>query len=359
MRRLIASVVLTATVSTAFPEKVDAQRPECRVLCRVTSEQVTEFGDTDEGVLSWNQILAASEDEYFVSHMSSPSQVQVFGHRDGYRGVIGREGLGPSELRGITNIEWGPDGNLWIQDGGNRALKIFSPGGEFVGGYPMRFSVSRGGMLVLPDSSLILNALVPTSDLVGLWTHRWHPEHGFMWSVDDGDPTARGFVEQRVYAVGGGFLWVARRWKDYRIEKRSLETGELLDAFELEPSWFADFQEEVGVNGAPADYGLMRPRATISDLQFEDGRLWVLGYTPGKDWRKAEDAGFRNLGVLLDNVVDVLSPDGRLLVSSRIRVDDGVASSFIGPGVLAAHRTGEFFDKSAVYRLRLRGPVPK
>ncbi|MDT8341683.1 MAG: hypothetical protein RQ751_09250 [Longimicrobiales bacterium] len=317
------------------------------------------MGDLDQGVVSWNQIVARGRGEYFVSHAMSPGQIQVFGATGEFRRTIGEEGLGPTEFRGITSIRFGPDGNLWVHDGGNRALKIVTTTGDVIVSQRADFSVSRNGMLVLDDGSLILNALVPSRDLIGLWTHRWRPGSGFTWSVDDGNPTARGYVEQRVYAVGGGYLWVAPRWGEYRIEKRSLETGELVEEFVLRRDWFDGFQDEIGGAGVGDDVGLVRPRATISDLQFTDGRLWVLGYTPDRNWRRATADGYRDLGVLLDTVLEVLSPDGRLLMSARLDLDRAFGSAFVAPGWFVAHESGEVMDRAVVYEIRMRGPVPR
>lgn len=362
MRRALCPtglILLLAAACTAPRDATREQHPECRFTCRVTVDREVALGDAQAGVVSWNQIVAELGAEFFVSHASSESEIQVFGREGHHVRNFGRAGAGPGEFRGITNVEVGPAGNLWVFDGGNRSLKVVTPAGEFVSAHPARFAVSRGGVVVLPDSSVIVNALASTPDRTGLWTHRWHPTRGFLWSVDPGDATATGRVQQRTYAVGGGFLWTARRWGDYRIEKRSLETGELVAAYDLARPWFDDFQEEVGAGRGSDETGLVRPRATISDLAFADGRLWVLGYTPDRRWARAEEDGYRNLGTLLDNVVDVISADGKLLVTTRLDLENGVGASFLGGLRVVAHETGDLLDRATVYRLGLRGPVPR
>lgn len=357
-------LIVGLAVAVLANSSADGQRtPECRFLCRVTVEEAVTLGDAGDGAIGWGQQVVKLGGLHYVLHAESYTRVQTFAEDGSFVRALGHPGEGPEEFKVINNIEVGPDGNLWVVDQGNHAVKILSPAGTVLNSHPLRFAVSRGGVVVLPDSSMIVNALVPVAHLVGMWTHRWHLTRGHMWSAEDDDPVARGFVRQRIYAVDGEDLWVARRWGEYRLERRRLSDGGLVQQIDIQRPWFDQYQEEVPAEGAKergGEVSLLRVRATISDIRVIDGLIWVLGHTPDRDWQHAEDDGYRNLGVLLDNVIDIFEPSsGRLLVSARLDLPNAAAVSFLDDETLVAHQTNQFVDKVAIYRVRLRGPVPR
>lgn len=352
-----------AAVFLVGPSAAAQRVAECRALCRVTVEEVLALGDAADGAIGWSPRVAKSDGRYYVLHMESYAGVQLFSGDGSFGRTLGHPGEGPEEFKAINNIEVGPDGNLWVVDQGNQALKILSPDGVVLDSHPLRFAIARGGFLVLPDSSMIVNALIPVAHLVGMWTHRWHVTRGYMWSGPDDDQVARGFIRQRVYGLDGGDLWVARRWEKYQLERRRLSDGKLMQQINIARPWFDDYQEEVPAQGSRTvggELSLLRVKATISDIRIIDGLVWVLGYTPDEEWQHAEDGGYRNLGVLLDNVVDIFEPaTGRLLVSTRLDLPDAVGLAFLSDDEIVAHQTNPAVDKILIYRMRLSGPVPR
>lgn len=361
MRSFLALATAITAVLAARGTLRAQDTPACRLLCRVSVERLVALGDAGGGTVSWNQTVTRHSGGYHVISQADPAQVLVFSTAGAFEKALGVRGEGPAEFKALNNAAVGPDGKLWVLDQGNQALKVVGHRDTVEQSFPARFLTSRGGLLMLPDSSFILNSLIPVAHLVGLWTHRWHPIRGHIWSAEDDDSLTRGFVKQRVYAVEGDALWVARRWDRYRLERRSLATGELLEAFEPDRSWFADFaQQPAGDRNSSDDFSLVRPKATVTAVRVINGLLWVLGYTGARGWERANADGYTNLGVLLDNVIEVFDPrTGRLLVSTRIDLPNAVAFSFLDDEAIVAHETNPLVDKSVIYRVRLQGRIPR
>lgn len=358
---LVASTCLTLLHAQLSGQ---ASRPSCRFRCSVEVEKSVSMGDSADGAVDGNQIIVMHGGKYFLSHSSHEDGIQVFDGQGRFESSIGKAGEGPGEFKAIRDIMVGPDGNLWILDRGNQRLSVVSNDGRVLDSFPARFGFNPGQALILPDSSLILNAAVPSAELIGFETHRWHPTRGFMWSVEGERRPAWGQVSRRTYALDddGRSFWTAWMTEKYRLERRSLRDGRLLASFEPDREWFETYKKLPPPSADMAssdDMTLFPPQATITSIQILDGLLWVLGYTGATKWEQARKAGYMDLGVYLDNVIDVFEPaSGTLLVSTRLSVEHTLLYKFIGPWI-AAHETNPVIDKVTIYRAHLRGPVPR
>lgn len=76
------------------------------------------------------------------------NQVRVFSADGDHVRTFGREGSGPGELARPIGLEWGPDGNLWITDSGNRRYEVFDTTGVRLTSHPLSTaSFGFGNML--------------------------------------------------------------------------------------------------------------------------------------------------------------------------------------------------------------------
>jgi hypothetical protein len=79
--------------------------------------------------------LAVAEDGRVVVLDEQASELRVFGPDGGHRFTFGRRGAGPGELGQACCTAFGPDGLLWVRDGGNArysAYRLGTAGAEHV-----------------------------------------------------------------------------------------------------------------------------------------------------------------------------------------------------------------------------------
>lgn len=358
----MAVVLMLAWFRLVCGAEGQEMRPSCR-LCMVSLEKIVTMGDDGDGAVGWNQLVASDGSRYYVSHYDVPDQILVFGADGRFQEYIGKAGEGPGEFRAIGDMLVGWDGNLWLLDGANQRLSVVTRSGELKAEFPARFRFNPRSSLLLPDSSFIVNALVPSPSLIGLWTHRWHPVRGFLWSSEDERQPTRQSLKRRTYALDedGKTFWTAWMTDRYRIERRSLETGRIVVAYEPSRRWFEEFMElpqpRPGGESSDNPSAVNRPQATITSIRMVDGRLWVLGYTGANGWERARQDGYADLGTYLDNVIDIFDPkSGTLLVSTRIDIEHTLLVTLMPGGRIGAQETNPLIDKTTIYAARLADP---
>jgi sugar lactone lactonase YvrE len=59
-------------------------------------------------------------------------EIRVFAPDGRHIRSFGRMGGGPAEFLGIAGMDWGPDGNLWVLDGGNSRFAVYDTAGKLV-----------------------------------------------------------------------------------------------------------------------------------------------------------------------------------------------------------------------------------
>lgn len=85
---------------------------------------------TGERFAAIQAMASDSRGRLFV--LAHPHQIAVFGDDGEYSHAIGREGKGPGELAGATNLAIGPGDTLWVTDLGAGRYSVFAPDGSFV-----------------------------------------------------------------------------------------------------------------------------------------------------------------------------------------------------------------------------------
>jgi hypothetical protein len=72
---------------------------------------------------------------YVTDHLGHT--LTIFGLKDGTVNQLGREGVGPGEFRMPLDLAVDRGGHIYVNDGGNRRVQIFSPAREFVAQVPL------------------------------------------------------------------------------------------------------------------------------------------------------------------------------------------------------------------------------
>ena len=308
----------TSTAGCAAPDdRGDNAGPPSR---SITIEREVVLGDDHEALVGQAVKLVQSGERYYVNTPALPAEILVFDLGGRFLRSMGRPGEGPGEFSIIEDIDVGPDGNLWIFHAG-RELTIIDTLGALVATHPGRWLVGSNGADILPDSTILMNAVVPTPDLVGRWVHAWKPGSGFLWSLDDEVTVYQGLVEIRHVAPYADGFWLAWRTDRFRLLQYTPQ-GKLVKELRPVRPWFEDFK--VTPPPSPLNEGVTdraklvwpRPTAGIMDIRLDGPALWVLGTTADQHWEKIYDEGWYDLGQYIDAVVEVYDiASGELLAS--------------------------------------------
>jgi hypothetical protein len=329
---VLASLLMSSgpEVHAAVQRPVVLSRDICQE-CDVSLMHVVTLGDLDgPGAIGPLSTIAMMADgRYAVGSDVSDSEIVVFSPDGRTATVIGREGDGPGEFRFVRWVRtFG--GNLHVFDARARRHTVFSPHlqvfrtSSFMGS-PL------GGVVVVNDSTVVMNSHIRTRERVG-----------FLLHVFDGSGNlTRSFAEEQtgyrfeapgatywraVSSSSRGGVWSARM-TSYRIDEWSLD-GTLLRSFAGGAPWFV---EHDGRSGAPDPSKPPPPR--ILDIH-EDGqdRLWVMIRVASPEWSDAlrpsgsgahpEMGAFTidDLNRAYDTIIEVIHvPSGSVVVSSRLQ----------------------------------------
>lgn len=113
--------------------------------------------------------LAVDGDELYVADQLA-GHVLRFAEDRGFVNVLGRKGEGPGELQRPSEVEVGPDGDVWVADPPSGRVTRFEPGGDLVSTRRAPFGggdfglVSRGRMVVPSPTEGQLLAVVDAGD---------------------------------------------------------------------------------------------------------------------------------------------------------------------------------------------------
>ncbi len=134
VRTILAATALAAAISACAdrpPDSAaDVQEIAVDELARIDPEAIP--GQAPFGRIA---DLEISEDgSVFVLDALSRT-VRVFDAQGTELRTFGQRGQGPGELEEPIALFWGPDGNLWVADLGNRRFTVFEPDGGLVTTY--------------------------------------------------------------------------------------------------------------------------------------------------------------------------------------------------------------------------------
>ncbi len=68
--------------------------------------------------------------------------IHVYSHEGEHLRSFGRAGEGPGEMLDPIGMDWGPDGHLWVIDGGNRRYTVFDRSGDLIETHPRPVSIT-------------------------------------------------------------------------------------------------------------------------------------------------------------------------------------------------------------------------
>lgn len=334
--------------------------PECTVHL---TREVT-LGDREgPGAVGYSPNVARDgAGRYYLSHVYSRHELLVFDPDGTFLDVVGGPGEGPGEYATVSLVALTDGDTVRVFDNGLRRQTVLAPFPDLsvVRTIPMPAPVGGNRTVVSGAGDLVTSGGVPDPEAVGLPLHLVSSDGARVRSFGTRDPGAASSPGPPdswalAWAHDREAVWAVHP-DEYRIEGWTLE-GERVREWDPSPSWFEPAED--GWVLAPGSPPPTRVRAAAED---EEGRLWVLAQVPGEDWESAllEQEGPDgpiyqpgDFARLFDTKVEVMDPDGRLLVSERV---PEYLLTFVEPGRVVGYRgTALEMPFLDVYTVELRG----
>lgn len=235
---------------------------------------------------------------------------------------FGPYGEGPGQLQSVRVIAVTTGDTLHVYDDVSGRHSVFGPDYRFVRSHSSPRDLSS--VVFLPNGIGVVAANVNDPGRIGLLYHRFHPNGNYLGSFGDSSQVvASGRPSLAVRRMGrshsGGF-WSASWLYRLRLELWSA-SGSLLRVVQPEAGWFTPYTQILGPTPDRP------PQAMLYGL-WEDrqGRVWISGVTPGKDYRRglgprrmiegAPVYPVQDAERVWDGVIEVFDPNQGVLLAS-------------------------------------------
>lgn len=318
----VATAPVPAQVATTIPTTVSCRACALRITHVVNL--VDPSGDLNLDITD-AQVVRDRRGRYYYVPLTSPERIVVFDSNGVAIETIGRGGAGPGEFRGITALNIDDADSLYVIDGTQRRVSVFTPGGSVARTFLVNGSLIPGSSLLAPDRSLIVNATMGEPAGFGLPLHQISAEGDHIASF--GAPPGRTYRVDDYYAIARVIalapdqtVWAATPNR-YQFEHWSTD-GNLLTVLEGDPTWFDAYDAFRPTTATQPPIPMV-----IGIRVLEAGHLIVTTVVPAEDWRDGveEVTGPHGLAwattdwaKAYDTVIEVLDPStGALLASKR------------------------------------------
>jgi hypothetical protein len=347
--------------ASAQPLRGARPEPACNP-CVLGFERVATLGRSTDSVFArslWLFVARNSRGEYVVAPVSSPGRIAMYDSTGRLLKTVGRAGAGPGEYQGIRGLLIDRHDSVHVLDVGNARHTVLSPAGTYVRSTPL--PARPFDSLILPDGRLVLQALHPTNEQLGLPLHLVDHQGRLVRSFGAQRPESRpDFPTGDVRRVGiapGGRIWSAYPYQ-YRIELWDT-TGAFHRVLERKVDWFRPWTKE-----SSSRVEVSRPESTLRDV-VEDGqgRLLVVVRVADQHWRPDPSANRTGEGRVLhwserdkyeDSMVELLdATSGRLIGSVRAPM---LVSGVLPGGLVYSRRQDDAGDYIDVWRVVVRQP---
>jgi len=350
LRRICVLLVLAPLQGVAQTVSIPDQ-PQCD-LCELTLSPVLTLGNANSDI-PYDVPVAASvtNNRLFLTMRADPAQVFVFDLEGNYIAKFGRNGAGPGEYRIIEHII--SDNNLlYILDRPLQRATVLDA--NFEVRQVFRLPVRPLRALLFSSDQLILNAIVPTADLVGMPLHTVDTTGAIAASFGETETpfslrSPLSAVRNLAKLPSDSVFWSAHRDR-FQIDAFTA-SGKLVRSVVRVAPWLPIYE-------AAAE----PPIASVADITFDEaGLLWVLITARQENWRSALDAAQANrdpAGVnskVWDSIIEVIDLNSGAVLA-RKRYDEHLIR-FAGPRFLTSYKQHEDgTPQITVWRVTLSRP---
>ncbi len=313
--------------------------PSCQT-CRILVRKELTLGGLDApGVGQQFCVARDAKGRFFVSNDNAGDEVGVYGPEGEFLRTLGRSGQGPGEWSWVNHIVASRD-EIHLFDSGNARGSVFDLELNLVRTAPLPGDIKA--VAVLADSSLVVNALFYTPELIGYPLHtvdltgRVVASFGYTGEVFRRDQDRR--ARRKLSASGDHAVWAAHTYR-YLIERWTVQ-GEKRLVLDRAVGWYPDGSGTISWNPENDP----PPPSTAGLWEDGEGLLWVVVIVPDPDWRvglRRAPGGSGYLPILNqyhDTMIEVISPSsGEVLAAARL----DAAMRPIGGGRMIAYREDE------------------
>lgn len=347
-------VCLIATSAVFIGSGAEAQTPDAIVItdrvdcskCSVSLEKLATLGvEEGPGALASEPVFLVkdSRGNHYLSQYQESSEILIYDRRGVFVGTIGRSGRGPGEFRQIGAAYIGSGDTLVVFDVGNARYSIFDPNRRHVKDVPLLDAMVQRAT-PLGDGAILVNALVPTQERIGIALHILSGDR-IAKSLDDGMAHYRAdapHLTQRVLARSARGFWTAPRtqyavtlWdEDGRPASNMVRRAAWFEPYLLREAPTPDHPPKPWIMGiAELSSGLVAALVSVPSPTFAKD-LPIREVTPhGPRY----DLSIRQK--LLDTIVEVLDPENARLIMT-VRLDEYIMG-FISPDEIYSYRVTE------------------
>lgn len=362
----ILMLLAAAGGSASAQTVVVADRVTCP-QCRIELEHLATIGSVEErGYLADHPIPLVRDrgGRYFVSTISSAHEIGVYSSSGRFLGTLGRRGEGPGEFQWVQNLLIVPGDTLYVFDGGNARISVFSPDLALARDVRFPFLLHFMPLALTSTGNVVGSGDIKTVERIGYPLHLLDREGTLLRSFGAEEPVYRRdapfFNFRAIAASRGGGVW-AGHFTQYVIELWSGD-GALRHRLIRGPSWFEPY-----VRGVIYPSSEEPPNRQFYGLKEDAaGRLWTLVHVPDPRYTEAlgtpePGEGGRRYAPILDyqrlrdTVIEVLDPE-QASVIARARIDQ-YAINWIDDDELATYRETNGVPYVDIWRVRLVNPT--
>jgi hypothetical protein len=274
---------------------------------------------------------------YYLDEPRERGWILTYDPNGTFTSRMGKPGDGPGELSLVTALAVGRADTLHVFGARH---SVYSPGGRFVR-VDEAFNGARvNSAFVLPNGSIVAQAMVGSRDLVGFPFHVLRPD-GTIARSFGASPTepyrASWAADNRLIALAGADSFWSSDVNQYHLELWGID-GVLRSSLARQVPWFRPWDVSRELPNARTTLPLPRVRSIALDSL---GRLWVAIQVPDHNWKPtagpSEDFEAPAISPnewerLTDTIIEIVEPaTGRLIHSQRM---PNSFVSFIGPGLI-------------------------
>ncbi|MBC7362399.1 MAG: hypothetical protein H5U06_08975 [Candidatus Aminicenantes bacterium] len=93
------------------------------------------FGNSQVGPFYqfiWNYLVDSNMNRVYIWDYLNPEAIDAYNLDGKHLFTFGKRGSGPTDVLALSNAAVDSSGNLWINDGNRKTLKVFSKDGEYL-----------------------------------------------------------------------------------------------------------------------------------------------------------------------------------------------------------------------------------
>lgn len=197
-------------------------------------------------------IIAKGTDLFYLSTYERQGEIRVFNMEGRFVREFGRVGFGPGEWNHVRALEVIQEDTLLVADVGNSRISVATSDDPSIRTIPLPLSLNEGGMWLLRDNRLLVNAYAFTRESIAYPLHLYNLSTGERFSI--GHPKEEPYVMPKSPEVSSlrfvceanelGHIWSVRG-VEYLLEEWDLDSGDRTKSMGMPTNHFDNMKWEI------------------------------------------------------------------------------------------------------------------